>query len=118
MICDNRVNDDAEPDLPDFEGFIKFETFMDIIAPAFPDKCSKQDRMACLKRAHWIVNMKKALYLRPAGTKTVPVKRIPYLHGQTDFLNQEGKDVLQAMRDGIETPPRTGSKRDSGLTMS
>ncbi|CAE7628081.1 unnamed protein product [Symbiodinium sp. CCMP2592] len=106
VICDNRVDDDAEPDLPESEGFIKFETFMDIISPAFPDKCSKQDRMACLKRAHWIVNMKKALYLRPAGTKTVPVKRIPYLHGQTDFLNQEGKDILQAMRDGIETPPK------------
>ena len=106
MICDNRVNDDAEPDLPDSEGFIKFEAFMEIIAPVFPDKCPKQDRMACLKRAHWIVNMKKALYLRPAGTKTGPVKRIPYLHGQTDFLNQEGKDVTQAMRNGIKTPPK------------
>ncbi|CAE7259078.1 unnamed protein product [Symbiodinium microadriaticum] len=41
VICDNRVNDDAEPDLLDSAGQIKFD-FMDIIAPAFPDKSSKQ----------------------------------------------------------------------------
>ena len=74
MICDNRVNDDAEPDLLDSAGQIKFD-FMDIIAPAFPDKSSKQDHMACLKRAHWAVNVKKALYLRPVGTVTGPVRK-------------------------------------------
>ncbi|CAE7417176.1 unnamed protein product [Symbiodinium microadriaticum] len=105
VICNNRVNDDAEPDLPDSASHIKFDEFMDIIAPAFPDKSSKQDRMACLKRAHWVVNMKKALYLRPAGTVTGPVRRISYMHGQTDFLNDAGRAIMQAMRDGVETPP-------------
>ena len=75
------MNDDAEPDLPDSAGQIKFD-FMDVIAPAFPDKASKQDHMACLKRAHWAVNVKKALCPRPAGTVTCPVRRNPYMHGQ------------------------------------
>ena len=104
IICDNRVNEDAEPQDEDLTE-IPFNAFLDMITPAFADKCGRQDMMACLKRAHWIVNMKYGVYLRRAGTCTDPVRRIHYTDGIQDFLSPEGRKVIGHMRAGNKSPP-------------
>ena len=95
IICDNRVDDAAEPAPQIGVDTVDFKVFQDMIAPAFTEKASRQDVMACLKRAHWIVNMPQGVYVRPAGTSTEPLKRVPYTDGITDFVSPEGKKVIQ-----------------------
>ena len=103
IICDNRVNDDAEPKKN--TGYVSLKAFMDMIQPAFPDKASKQDIMACLKRSHWVANLRHGVYLRPAGTSNDEVMCVAYTDGVDDFISPEGKKVLGLMKDGCKTPP-------------
>ncbi|CAE7517592.1 unnamed protein product, partial [Symbiodinium sp. CCMP2456] len=105
ILCDNKVDEDAEKDTPEHAMSVKFQTFMEMTAPAFPEKASSQDKMACYKRAHWIVNMPGAIYLRPAGTSKDDVRRIPYIGGVTDFISPEGHEILGRLYDGITEPP-------------
>lgn len=49
--------------------------------------------MACLKRAHWIVNLNHAVFVRRAGVTFPP--------NASDFISDESKKVLGAMRQGI-----------------
>ena len=70
---------------------VDFKDFQDMLAPAFTEKASKQDMMACLKRAHWIVSMPHSVYVRRAGTSTEPVKRVSYTDDITDFVSPEVK---------------------------
>ena len=103
IICDNRVNEDAEPKKG--TGYVSLKTFMDMIQPAFPEKASKQDIMACLKRSHWVVNLRHGVYLRPAGTSHDDVMCVSYTDGVDDFISPEGKKVMALMKDGCKTPP-------------
>ena len=99
------MNENAEPDLRQDQDYISFAEFLDIITPAFPDKSTRQDIMACLKRSHWIVNMNQAVYLRKAG---VAAEDVPLVHRPSDapdFISEDGKKVLGAMREGILTAP-------------
>ena len=79
IICDSRVNEDAEPRKG--TGYVSLKAFMEMIQPAFPDKASKQDIMACLKRSHWVVNLRHGVYLRPAGTSNDDVMCVSYTDG-------------------------------------
>ncbi|CAE7786825.1 unnamed protein product [Symbiodinium sp. CCMP2592] len=103
IICDNRVNEDAEPSKG--TGYVSLKAFMDMIQPAFPDKASKQDIMACLKRSHWVVNLRQGVYLRPAGTSNDDVMCISCTDGVDDFISPEGKKVMALMKDGCKIPP-------------
>ena len=76
-----------------------------MIQPAFPDKASKQDIMACLKRSHWVVNLPHGVYLRPAGASSDDVMCVAYTDGVDDFISPEGKKVIALMKDGCKTPP-------------
>ena len=91
---------------------------MEMTAPAFPEKASSQDKMACYKRAHWVVNMPGAVYLRPAGTSKDDVRRIPYIGGVTDFISPEGHGILGRLDDGITEPPENwATKRQWSLDL-
>ena len=114
ILCDNKVDEDA----PEGAMSVKFETFMEMTAPAFPEKASSQDKMACYKRAHWVVNMPGAVYLRPAGTSKDDVRRIPYIGGVTDFISPEGHEILGRLYDGITEPPENwATKRQWSLDL-
>ena len=67
IVCDNKVNEAAEPEVSDSGQTISFGSFLDMIAPAFPEKASEQDMLALLRRARWVVNTPKATYVRKAG---------------------------------------------------
>ena len=84
---------------------VTMKTFMEMIQLAFPDKASKQDIMACLKRSHWIVNLRHGVYLRPAGTSSDDVMCVSYTEGMDDFISPEGKTVNANMKNGCKTPP-------------
>ena len=71
-----------------------------MIAPA-----SKQDMLALLKRVRWVVNMPRATYVRKAGGGEGPACAIPYENGVMDFISEEGKHVIRAMKDGNPSPP-------------
>ncbi|CAE7299339.1 unnamed protein product, partial [Symbiodinium necroappetens] len=49
VLCDNKVDESAEEDIVPGQTSISFNTFLDMISPAFPDKSSKKDKMALLK---------------------------------------------------------------------
>ncbi|CAE6938161.1 unnamed protein product [Symbiodinium sp. CCMP2592] len=115
ILCDNKVDEDAEKGTPEGAMSVKFETFMEMTAPAFPEKASSQDEMACYKRAHWIVNMPGAVYLRPAGTSKDNVRRIPYIGGVTDFISPEGHEILGRCTTASQSLLRTGPQSDSGV---
>ena len=103
---DNKVNEAAEPDLKPDQVEITQSEFLDMIAPAFAEKATKQDMMAYLKRAHWIVNMNQGIYIRKAGAN--PHTRIPvvrYPHEKQDFIAESGKAILSAARSGVQAPP-------------
>ena len=104
IICDNKVNEAAEPEVSNLGQEIPFGSFLDMIAPAFPEKASKQDMLALLKRAHWVVNMPRATYVRKAGGGEGPVRAVPYDHGVMDFISEEGKRVIRAMKEGNTLP--------------
>ena len=105
ILCDNKVNESAEEDIVPGQTTIPFDTFLNIIDPAFPDKSSKQDKMALLKRAHWVVNLRRAIYVRKAGAGTAPVPLVHYVDGITDFLADSGKSIMANMQDGVKDPP-------------
>ena len=110
ILCDNRVNGKAEDKLKPGENTIPFSHFLDLIAPAFPDKAERQDIVACLKRAHFIVNLDFATYVRPAGIGEGPVAVVRYPEDEnnrqiTDFISADGKKVIANMKDGDNTPP-------------
>lgn len=101
------MNEKAEPDLKEDQDHISFAEFLDIIIPAFPDKSTRQDITACLKRSHWIVNMNKAVYVRKAGVAAEDVPLVHWPSDAPDFISEDGKKVLGAMREGILTAPST-----------
>ncbi|CAE7386029.1 unnamed protein product [Symbiodinium sp. CCMP2592] len=104
ILCDNKINENAEP--PESSGLTTdFDIFYDMIKPAFHDKANLQDIMACLKRAHFVVNMNHAIFIRKAGTTKDPVMRVPYVDGMRDFLSEDGKSVIRYMQDGNKCPP-------------
>ena len=105
IIYDNKVNEAAEPEVSNLGQEIPFGSFLDMIAPAFPEKASKQDMLALLKRAHWVVNMPRATNVRKAGGGEGPVRAVPYDHGVMDFISEEGKHVIRAMKEGNPLPP-------------
>ena len=105
VLCDNKVDESAEEDIVPGQTSISFNTFLDMISPAFPDKSSKQDKMALLKRSHWVVNLRRALYVRKAGAGTAPVPLVHYDDGITDFLADSGKSIIANMQAGIKDPP-------------
>lgn len=72
-----------------------------MIQPAFPGQATKQDAMACLKRAHWTVNLNHAVYVRQSGVNEDPVPLVTFPPDEPDFISDEGKKVLGAMRQGI-----------------
>lgn len=111
IICDNRVNGKAEDKLKPGDTTIPFNQFLDLIAPAFPEKAERQDILACLKRAHFVVNLDYATYVRPAGICESPVTIVPYREDEcnrpiTDFISSEGKKIIGRMKDGDKTPPK------------
>ena len=110
ILCDNRVNGKAEDKLKPGENTIPFSHFLDIIAPAFPEKAERQDIIACLKRAHFVVNLDYATYVRPAGIGEGPVTVARYPEDEnnrqiTDFISADGKKVIANMKDGDNTTP-------------
>ena len=110
ILCDNRVNGKAEDKLKPGENTIPFSHFLDIIAPAFPEKAERQDIIACLKRAHFVVNLDYATYVRPAGIGEGPVTVVRYPEDEnnrqiTDFISADGKKVIANMKDGDNTTP-------------
>ncbi|CAE7253947.1 unnamed protein product, partial [Symbiodinium necroappetens] len=105
MLCDNKVDEKAEPP-EDSDTSREIDTFYDMIKPAFHEKAKLQDVMACLKRAHFVVNMNRATFIRKAGTSKDPVIRVPHMDGVRDFLSEERKSVIGYMQDGHKTPPK------------
>ena len=106
MPQDNKVNEGVEPQLDIGQTTIPFQTFYDIIAPAFGEKATKQDIMACLKRAHWVVNLKLATYIRKAdGTKEADVPLIRHEDGESEFISEDGKKLIAKMRAGDVSLP-------------
>ncbi|CAE7440817.1 unnamed protein product [Symbiodinium natans] len=104
VVCDNKVDENAEPD-DTCDTTTSFEIFFEMIKPAFNEKASRQDIMACLKRAHFVVNMNHAVFFRKAGTSKGPVTRVPYINGNKDFLSPVGQKVIDDMRQGIPDQP-------------
>ena len=104
ILCGNKVNEKAEPE-EDSGISTDFDTY-DMIKPAFHEKANLQDVKACLKRAHFVVNMNKSTSIRKAGTSKGPVIRVPYIDGMRDFLSEEGKSVICYMQDGHKSPPK------------
>eukprot|EP00438_Fugacium_kawagutii_P031852 Skav230348 [mRNA] locus=scaffold25:300997:302825:- [translate_table: standard] len=100
-FTDNKVNEEAETTIAPGQTNIPFKQFLEMIQPAFPGQATKQDAMACLKRAHWIVNLNHAVYVRPAGVNEDPVPLVTFPPDESDFISDEGKKVLGAMRQGI-----------------
>ena len=91
ILCDNKVDEDAEKGTPEDAMTVNFKTFMEMTAPAFPETASLQDKIAC--------------YKRPAGTSQDDVRRIPYVGGVTDFIRPEGHEILGRLYDGVTGPP-------------
>ena len=89
-----------------------------MIKPAFHEKANLQDVTACLKRAHFVVNMNRATFIRKAGTSKDPVIRVPYMDGVRDFLSEEGNLLLAICRKATRPPQRTGCKNANGPTTS
>ena len=104
---DNKVNEEAETEIAPGQTNIPFKQFLEMIQPAFPQQATKQDAMACLKRAHWIVNLNHAVYVRRAGVNEDPVPLVTFPPGQADFISDDGKKVLGAMRQGVGITPDT-----------
>ena len=105
ILCDNKIDEDADKWISPGQGTMPHEVFLDIIAPAFPEKSSSQDKMALLKRSHWVVNTNRACYVRKAGTGTNPVPCIQYEGGVMDFIADSGKAILDRMKNGDKRPP-------------
>lgn len=62
--------------------------------------------MACLKRAHWVVNLKLATYVRRAdGTKEADVPLIRHEDGDSEFISEDGKKMIARMRAGDMSLP-------------
>lgn len=100
------MNEKLEPPLSIGQTNIPFSLFLDIIVPAFGEKATKQDIMACLKRAHWVVNLKQATYVRTAdGSKEADVPLILHEDGETEFISEDGKKSIGLMRAGVRSPP-------------
>ena len=98
ILCDNRVNGKAEDKLKPGENTIPFSHFLDLIAPAFPDKAERQDIVACLKRAHFIVNLDFATYVRPAGIGEGPVAVVRYPEDENNRQRSLTSSLLMAKR--------------------
>ena len=105
ILCDNKIDENADKWIQPGQGTIPHEVFLDIIAPAFPEKSSSQDKMALLKRSHWVVSTRRACYVRKAGTGTNPVPLVPYQDGITDFIADSGKALLNRLKCGDKRPP-------------
>ena len=78
IVCDNKVDEDAEPQ-DDGSTTTPFQIFYEMIKVAFHEKASRQDVMVCLKRAHFVVNMNNAVFTRKAGTSQGPVSQLERL---------------------------------------
>ena len=110
IICDNRVHAEAEEGIKIGQDTIPFHVFIDYIKPAFHEKAQKEDIQACLKRAHFVVNMTEAVYVRPAGAGEAPVRIVRYPETETkeilrDFIAEEGKPIIAKMQEGCLEPP-------------
>ena len=67
ILCDNKINEDADKWISPSQATIPHEVFLDIIAPAFPEKSSSQDKMALLKRSRWVVNANRGATFAKLG---------------------------------------------------
>ena len=105
ILCDNKIDEDGDKWISPGHGTIPHEVFLDIIAPAFPEKSSSQDKMALLKRSRWVVNTNRACYVRKAGTGANPVPCTQYEGGIMDFIADSGKAILDRMKNGDKRPP-------------
>ena len=105
ILCDNKIDENADKWIQPGQATIPHEVFLDIIAPAFPEKSSSQEKMALLKRSRWVVNASRACYVRKAGTGTNPVPLVSYQDGITDFVADSGKALFNRMKCGDKLPP-------------
>ena len=110
LVCDNRVSGKAEDKPKHGDATIPFTTFVDLIAPAFPEKAEKQDILACLKRAHFVVNLEHAIYMRPAGIGEGPVSLAHYPEDEhkipmKDLNFSGGQGGIRCMKEGDKVPP-------------
>ncbi|CAK0894551.1 unnamed protein product [Prorocentrum cordatum] len=98
QTCDDRaVKDDVWP-------HAKFQEFFDMLRPTFHEKMTPACIMAVFKRAAFIVNTKKWVYWRPAGTQEAGVQR-KNIEGMGEYLTEEGKALYGASKNGDTTPP-------------
>ena len=77
IICYNKVKDAIEERITPGITTISFKTFLDYVAPAFPEKVEKQDIIACLKRAHIVVNMEIAVSAGGDRAVSCPHRSVP-----------------------------------------
>ena len=110
ISCDNRVHAEAEEGIKIGQDTIPFHVFVDYIKPAFHEKAQKEDIQACLKRAHFVVNMNEAVYVRPAGAGESPIRLVRYPETQNrsvirDFIAESGKPIIAKMLEGCAEPP-------------
>ena len=102
--ADNTWDEDALPDVFDFEPSIPFKPFWESIKGAFISDAEKSHRDAILKRTAILFNSKQHVYYRPAGINQNPIRRknIPL----AEYLTAAGKELFGKYKDGIrELPP-------------
>ena len=102
--ADNTWDEDALPDVFDFEPSIPFKPFWESIKGAFISDAEKFHRDAILKRTAILFNSKQHVYYRPAGINQNPIRRknIPL----AEYLTAAGKELFGKYKDGIrELPP-------------
>ena len=105
IIADNKYSDQFLETAADAgETHIRFREFWSTVASAFDDKAQKTDILAIFKRAGFIVNGKRAIAYRPAGTEELNVN--VKLMSKVDFLNKKGKEVYGLiLKDSDYLPP-------------
>ena len=101
-VADNTYDDGVKLP-PSFVPQVSFETFYNMIRPAFTDQASKAHMDAIFKRTAFLVNSKEHLYFRPAGINTDPVQRISM--PICEYLTEEGKKVYGAFKAGAKEMP-------------
>ena len=77
--------------------------FYQMIRPALWEKAQKQDVLAVLKRAVFIVITKKCVYTRPASEHPEEVRRLPL--ESYDLLAPACKPRLNAFKNGNRSEP-------------
>ncbi|CAE7179837.1 unnamed protein product [Symbiodinium microadriaticum] len=94
ILCDNKINEDADRWISPGQATIPHEVFLHH-RPGLP-----REVMFAL-----VVNTNRACYIRKAGTGTNPVPLIQYEDGVMDFISDSGKALLDRMKSGGKSPP-------------